>query len=132
MLWVEYLKTRGFYFINAVPRKKRKRKGIPGNCFLEPVGMDLMNESGLSKIAGAAMKRTKRGILIQGTINLESLVVDKRLFLVTWLKSSKIYFLKNQGMIDGQNNCIMRGKSLLIVLVQFSGVKKEDFPSIGK
>jgi len=52
------------------PVQKEKQKGIPGDCFLEPVGKDLMNKSGSKKIAGAAMKRTKKGILIQGTINI--------------------------------------------------------------
>ena len=52
------------------PVQKEKQKGIPGDCFLEPVGKDLMNKSGSKKIAGAAMKRTKKGILIQGTIDI--------------------------------------------------------------
>ena len=81
-----------FTSLMPCPQKNEKRKGIPGNCFLEPVGMDLMNESGLSKIAGAAMKRTKRGILIQGTINLESLVVDKRLFFSNLVKEFENIF----------------------------------------
>ena len=37
---------------------------------MEPVGKDLMNKGGSKKIAGAAMKRTKKGILIQGTIDI--------------------------------------------------------------
>ena len=38
------------------------------------------------------MKRTKRGILIQGTINLESLVVDKRLFFSNLVKEFENIF----------------------------------------
>ena len=52
------------------PAQNEKQKGIPGDCFMEPVGKDLMNKGGSKKIAGAAMKRTKKGILIQGTINI--------------------------------------------------------------
>lgn len=52
------------------PLRDQRKKGIPGNCFLEPVGRDLMTANGLNKLAGAAMKRTKIGILIQGTIDL--------------------------------------------------------------
>ena len=51
------------------PSKDQKPKGIPGNCFLEPVGRDLMSIDGRQKLAGAAMKRSKKGILIQGTID---------------------------------------------------------------
>jgi len=55
------------------PTQSEKQKGIPGDCFLEPVGKDLMNKGGSKKIAGAAMKRTKKGILIQGTIDISKL-----------------------------------------------------------
>jgi hypothetical protein len=55
------------------PLTCEKKKGIPGDCFLEPVGRDLMTATGLNKLAGAAMKRTKIGILIQGTIDLTSI-----------------------------------------------------------
>ena len=55
------------------PISGAKKKGIPGNCFLEPVGRDLMTATGSNKLAGAAMKRTKIGILIQGTIDLTSI-----------------------------------------------------------
>ncbi len=56
--------------LKPCPLKGEKGVGIPGNCFLEPVGRDLMSENGKKKLAGAAMKRTKKGILIQGTIDL--------------------------------------------------------------
>ena len=58
-----------------------------------------MNKSGLSKIAGAAMKRTKVGILIQGTINLESLVVDKTIFS-NLVKELENIFSEESRMID--------------------------------
>jgi len=44
--------------------------GIPGDCFKEPVGRDLMDSSATKKLAGAAMKRTRMGLLIQGTLDL--------------------------------------------------------------
>ena len=43
---------------------------IPGDCFQEPVGKDLMIPELEKKIAGAAMKRTKSAILFQGTVEL--------------------------------------------------------------
>ena len=56
--------------LKPCPQTGEKKAGIPGNCFLEPVGRDLMSKNGNKKLAGAAMKRTKKGILIQGTIDL--------------------------------------------------------------
>lgn len=56
--------------LKPCPQKGEIKAGIPGNCFLEPVGRDLMSSNGTTKLAGAAMKRTKKGILVQGTIEL--------------------------------------------------------------
>lgn len=54
----------------ACPGESRKpRKIIPGQCFLEPVGRDVMLPDGRTKVAGAAMKRTRAGLLLQGTID---------------------------------------------------------------
>jgi len=50
-----------------------KKAGIPGDCFHEPVGKDLMMDGKGGKIAGAAMKRTRSAILIQGTLELAQL-----------------------------------------------------------
>ncbi len=49
------------------------RKVIPGQCFLEPVARDLVLPKGGPKVAGAAMKKTRTGILLQGTIDRCSL-----------------------------------------------------------
>ena len=49
------------------------RKVIPGQCFLEPVGRDLVLPDSGTKVAGAAMKKTRTGILLQGTIDRRSL-----------------------------------------------------------
>ena len=51
------------------PCPSEKSPGIPGDCFEEPVGKDLMNEGSKLKIAGAAMKKTRGGILFQGTLD---------------------------------------------------------------
>jgi lipoate-protein ligase A len=59
--------------LQPCPVEGEKRKGIPGDCFREPVGRDLMDRAGNRKIAGAAMKRTKKGILLQGTVDLTRL-----------------------------------------------------------
>ena len=49
------------------------RKVIPGQCFLEPVARDLVLPEDGTKVAGAAMKKTRTGILLQGTIDRRSL-----------------------------------------------------------
>jgi len=40
----------------------------PDQCFIQPVMNDVLNTEGV-KIAGAAMKRTKEGLLLQGSID---------------------------------------------------------------
>ena len=55
------------------PCPELRQKGIPGDCFREPVARDLMTEDGSQKIAGAAMKRTRAGVLVQGTMDLSVL-----------------------------------------------------------
>ncbi|MDG1139191.1 MAG: hypothetical protein P8N49_06695 [Opitutales bacterium] len=55
------------------PCEVEKKAGIPGDCFHEPVGKDLMIGKEESKIAGAAMKRTRSAILMQGTLEIEKL-----------------------------------------------------------
>ena len=47
-----------------------KKASIPGDCFEEPVGKDLMAGDPPTKIAGAAMKKTREAILMQGTMSL--------------------------------------------------------------
>lgn len=49
------------------------RKVIPGQCFLEPVARDVILSATNSKIAGAAIKRTRAGLLLQGTIDMRAL-----------------------------------------------------------
>lgn len=53
------------------PCPKEKGKIIPGDCFEEPVGWDLMSFDSSKKIAGAAMKRSRKGVLLQGTIIMD-------------------------------------------------------------
>lgn len=68
--------------LKPCPIKGEQKAAIPGNCFAEPVGRDLMSGNGVKKLAGAAMKRTKKGILIQGTIDhVQSLNVRPEKFL---------------------------------------------------
>jgi len=49
------------------------RKVIPGQCFLEPVASDVILSTTDAKIAGAAIKRTRAGLLLQGTIDMRPL-----------------------------------------------------------
>ena len=44
----------------------------PSQCFVQPTANDVLHADG-RKIAGAAMKRTRQGLLIQGSINRSAL-----------------------------------------------------------
>ena len=44
----------------------------PSQCFVSPTANDVLHPNG-KKIAGAAMKRTRQGLLIQGSINRSAL-----------------------------------------------------------
>jgi len=67
--WGEVLDTQNIENC-LMPCPEKKRSGIPGVCFKEPVGRDLMNGNATRKLGGAAMKRTRKGVLIQGTLEL--------------------------------------------------------------
>ncbi len=54
------------------PCPSAKPSVIPGDCFREPVGKDLMCSGNLNKLAGAAMKKSREGLLIQGTLETSS------------------------------------------------------------
>ncbi|MBT3667389.1 MAG: hypothetical protein HN548_07900 [Opitutae bacterium] len=87
------------------PTKGKKKKGIPGNCFLEPVGMDLMSEDGTYKLAGAAMKRTRKGILIQGTLDLSSFSnVDTKFFSGSFLEELQNLISEETKFVDWPEN----------------------------
>ena len=45
---------------------------IPSRCFISPVANDVLRPDG-QKIAGAAMKRSRQGLLIQGSLDRSSL-----------------------------------------------------------
>jgi len=45
----------------------------PQQCFIQPVVNDVLTNDGAEKIAGAAMKRNRNGLLIQGSINRSTL-----------------------------------------------------------
>lgn len=53
-----------------MPCPQETKSTIPGDCFKEPVGRDLMDAAGKQKLGGAAMKRTRLGMLLQGTLGL--------------------------------------------------------------
>lgn len=67
--WGEALSEHGIPNV-LMPCPAKAKGGIPGDCFKEPVGRDLMDGAGEKKLGGAAMKRTRAGVLIQGTLNL--------------------------------------------------------------
>ncbi len=54
-----------------MPCRERSGGVIPGDCFLQPVGLDLMDGNGARKLAGAAIRRVRSGILLQGSLELE-------------------------------------------------------------
>lgn len=51
----------------------RPNHGGPSVCFEEPVPGDLLDPASGTKVAGAAMKRTRDGVLLQGSIVAEAL-----------------------------------------------------------
>lgn len=60
------------------PRKCNETKAeVPGpdQCFIQPVMNDVLN-SDSAKIAGAAMKRTRKGLLVQGSVDCGALPQD--------------------------------------------------------
>jgi len=69
--WGEALSEQGI-LNNLMPCPKKPKVGIPGDCFNEPVGRDLMDVDCAQKLGGAAMKRTRQGVLLQGTLELGS------------------------------------------------------------
>jgi len=58
----------------------------PGVCFNEPVAHDVLNLSG-KKIAGAAQKRTRTGLLIQGSVEKSALEGKEALFVETFISA---------------------------------------------
>ena len=73
--------------VSLKPCPQSRQKGIPGDCFREPVARDLMSEDGSQKIAGAAMKRTRSGVLIQGTMDRTLLSsFDEKKFFSTFIE----------------------------------------------
>ena len=67
-LAIKYALDNQEIHVRLQPCPAQKQKSIPGDCFTEPVGWDLIDEESEEKIAGAAMKRSRQGILLQGTI----------------------------------------------------------------
>ena len=67
--WAEALQDHGIGCA-LMPCRNQSRGSIPGDCFKEPVGRDLMDSSGKRKIGGAAMKRTRTGMMLQGSLEL--------------------------------------------------------------
>jgi lipoate-protein ligase A len=52
-----------------------KKSTAPDQCFVTPAASDVLRPDG-TKIAGAAMKRSREGLLVQGSIDRESLPLD--------------------------------------------------------
>ena len=102
----EVLENQGFNTsLMPCPSKGNKVKGIPGNCFLEPVGRDLMSEDGSSKLAGAAMKRTRKGILIQGTLDLSQFPnLDMKFFLGSFLDQLQNLIKEQTKVVEWPKN----------------------------
>lgn len=95
------------------PSKGSQAKGIPGNCFLEPVGRDLMSEDGSSKLAGAAMKRTRKGILIQGTLDLSGFPnLDMKAFIGSFLDQL-------QNLISEKTKVVQWPKNLEAIRISY-------------
>jgi lipoyl(octanoyl) transferase len=72
------------------------RKVIPGQCFLEPVARDVILSANHSKIAGAAIKRTRTGLLLQGTIDM------RPLSRVNWIFFETFFLAELSGYLGGE------------------------------
>ncbi|MCC5805525.1 MAG: lipoate--protein ligase family protein [Opitutales bacterium] len=58
---------------NGAPAHNRLGRGGPSVCFDDPVPGDLLDPATGVKVAGAAMKRTRDGVLFQGSVVAEAL-----------------------------------------------------------
>lgn len=66
----------------AGPEPERGLGASPGACFSKPVAWDVIDESNGSKIAGGAQRRTRQGLLHQGSVRLSAELRD---FAHPWL-----------------------------------------------
>lgn len=55
-----------------------RAKTEPAQCFKYPSANDLMLGGGIQKLAGAAQRRTRDGLLVQGSIKLPYAISDKK------------------------------------------------------
>ena len=111
--------------LKPCPSKEKKERGIPGNCFLEPVGKDLMSEDGSCKLAGAAMKRTRKGILIQGTLDLSSFAnLDMKLLLDSFIEGLKNLIAEESKFVDWNKNLEVKRTSFLEKFNSLSWLEK--------
>lgn len=60
----------------ASTARARKEKGLQGLCFASPEVHDVVEEETGRKIAGAAMKRNRHGLLMQGSVDRAILPSD--------------------------------------------------------
>jgi lipoyl(octanoyl) transferase len=58
----------------------------PAICFQQPVTYDVISEKSSDKIAGAAQKRNKHGLLIQGTVDINGTDQDYDLLKIEFIK----------------------------------------------
>ena len=59
----------------ACGKRPAKESAGPEQCFVQPTANDVIHPNG-TKIAGAAMKRTREGLLVQGSIDRGALPED--------------------------------------------------------
>ena len=69
------LTSLGHHVVLYKPEKKTstKRASPPGICFREPATFDVVEGGTGAKVAGAAQKRTNKGLLFQGSLDRASL-----------------------------------------------------------
>ena len=71
---------------SLMPCPQQSRSRIPGDCFKEPVGRDLMDGEGMNKLAGAAMKRTRKGELEENFLQRMARDLEESICAVEWSK----------------------------------------------
>ena len=103
------------------PCTSKKGRIIPGDCFQEPVGWDLMNAAATKKIAGAAIKRSRKGLLLQGTIEIgEKLNFDEKEFENNFIRFLSDVFQEQNDYVRWPENLEVERKR---IYEQFSNLE---------
>jgi Lipoate-protein ligase A len=108
---------------SAPQRPQQTLPSAPSQCFVTPAANDVLTPQG-RKIAGAAMKRNRRGLLIQGSIDRGSLPYN-----FDYPKFSQDFVTELNQALDLQTSCpddlrsLFNGPRIQELREQFASVK---------